>query len=103
MPKKPQARSFGAWVLERRKAYGLSRRDVAQKVGVSSEYIRLIEASLRQPSPPLRFALRTLLNEEELLADLIYANMPWDGEHYQAVADQIAAKIVKAGYRKFVV
>lgn len=102
MPKKPQSHIFGFWVLERRKAYGLSRKVLAEKVGISVEYLRLIETNLRRPSDPIKFTLRSMLSDEENLADLIYANMPWDGETYQAVADQIAAKIVKAGYRKLV-
>lgn len=93
---------FGVWVLRRRVSMGLSRKDVSEKVGISSEYLRLIENSQRSVSKPIQYALKTLLGEEERLADLIYRNLPQKDESFRAVAEILAAEIVKAGYRKFV-
>ena len=34
------------------------------------------------------------------LADLIYANFPWEGETYQAVAERVASQIINEGWEK---
>lgn len=39
-------------------------------------------------------------SEYDELADLIYENFPWDGETYQAVAEKVAAEVIKAGWAK---
>src|SRR5262245_46159529 len=42
--------SFGMWLRDRRKALGLTRKDLAQRLGYSTETIAKIETGERRPS-----------------------------------------------------
>ncbi len=41
-----------------------------------------------------------LKSDFDLLSDLIYDNFPWEGERYQAVAEQVAAVIIGTGWSR---
>lgn len=42
--------SFGVWMLGRRQDTAMTRRELANKIGVSSEFVRAIEMGKRLPS-----------------------------------------------------
>lgn len=44
-----------------REVHGWSRSDIAAELGVSSEYVRLMERGDRTPSHPIRYKIRKLL------------------------------------------
>lgn len=118
----PQA--FGEWVYSQRMRIGVSRRTLGEKVGVSPEYIRILEMSRRTPSNVIRVALTsvldgskdfsklpdverrqvrtatTALTDKEDLSRLIYISLPEETKHGHRVADQMASMLIKAGYRR---
>lgn len=96
-------RPFGEWVKDHRQRLGLSRTDLAGLVGVTHEYVRMIELGLRNPSTPLRISLVVCLNDEESLSDVIFKSLENVKGTRQEVADLLADRIITAGYRKALV
>lgn len=95
--------AFGVWVLKQRESLGISRKALGAKIGVSAEYIRLLETEKRSPpSNPVRVALEAALNSEDDLTELIYKAMIQYGTGEPEFAKTLASKIIKAGYRKYV-
>ncbi|MGI8588136.1 MAG: helix-turn-helix domain-containing protein [Chloroflexia bacterium] len=54
--------SFGTWLKQRRKALGLSRQDLAVRVGCSVETIRKLEVDRRRPSKQIAELLAACLD-----------------------------------------
>src|SRR5688500_8973762 len=63
--------SFGYWVLRRRKALNLTRKQLAKRVGCASETIKKIERDERRPSRQIA----------ELLANALGV-LPEEFEHF---------------------
>lgn len=56
---------FGAWLKQRRESLGLSRAEVSGKIGMSAEYIRLLEINERQASPKVKYTLQVVLGTDK--------------------------------------
>lgn len=93
-------KAFGNWCRTRREALGLSRRDVAEEVGINTEYYHRIEAGARLPSKPLAYTLKVFLGEEERLSDFIYRHLTSNIDaSREEISEILANEIIKAGYR----
>lgn len=76
--------TFAEWLRESRHTKGLSRLEVAEKVGVSEQYIAKLEQAVKNPSPKLKVKLEDLFTKK--------ADMPtWMWMELEKVAEEIGS------------
>jgi ribosome-binding protein aMBF1 (putative translation factor) len=100
--------AFGDWAFKQRETLGVSRKTLGAKIGISTEYIRLVEIGRRRPSNPVRVALEAALRSKTvdpeaksslilaLEEEIITANTC--EFNWKRTAEAIAERIISEGW-----
>ena len=61
---RPSATAFGSWLAKARDLRGLSQNELAERAGITQEYVSGLERGVRNPSRKVIHALATALTPE---------------------------------------
>lgn len=73
---------FGRWLREHRNQKGLSREELAAKIGISATYVAKIEQGIKIPSPKIQVRMENFFTPNNGLPE-------WLSEELQKAANKL--------------